>query len=247
MKISSNIGSGAGTGERFASLVQSTFESDLPEANAAIPDRVKSRLLGGRLSGPGGYYNLGNGIGQLGGLMLALAEAAHGSGLSVHVGLAAVWNQLAGNLGALGISAAMLIFFWSGENYHQAWANGAPPDPRRNFMGDLLSGYGALMLGLGLLLTGQPLLAATSGLMHAAGKFGSARHPRGSRLILGGRIDLFRAVVLASRVPALAVVTLEIGSVLAGPAQPLALASPVLLLVCYLIWTRADITLFRDA
>ena len=67
----------------------------------------------------------------------------------------------------------MLIFFWSGDDL-RAWAGGFPPNARLNRRGDLLSAFGALMLGLGLFLLGQPLLAATAGLLHAAGKSGSA-------------------------------------------------------------------------
>ncbi len=204
-------------------------------------------MLGGRLAGPGGHYNLGNGLGLIGGMMLAVAAVAAGGGLTLQSGLSAVGHHLAGNLGALTISAAMLVFFWGGEHYHQAWAQGFPPLAKRNRQGDLWSGYGALILGLGLFLTGQPLLAATSGLMHAAGKFASAGLPSRAIRIFGVRIDLFRGTVLLSRLPALALVVMEGARIITqtGPAQPLALASPVLLFACYLIWARADVMLFR--
>ena len=216
------------------------------EAVKSGPPAPRS-FLGGRLAGPGGCYNLGNAIGLIGGLTLALAARAEGNGLTLQSGLAAIWQHLAGNLGALNISAAMLVFFWGGEQYHQAWSRGFPPDASRNRRGDRWSGYGALLLGLGLLLTGQPLLAATSGLLHAAGKFASAGLPSRAIRIFGTDTDLFRSVVLGSRLPALLLVLTQIAEALQhpGPIQPLALASPVLLLACYLIWARADLLLFR--
>ena len=64
-----------------------------------------------------------------------------------------------------------MIFCWSGEAYHRAWTGAKAPDPRLNRLGDHLSGIGALALGMALFLSGEPLLAATSGLLHAAGKF----------------------------------------------------------------------------
>ena len=217
------------------------FSTDAVKPTAPRP------FLGGRLAGPGGLYNLGNALGLIGGLTLALAASAGQGGLTLSNGLEAIWLHLAGNLGALSISAAMLVFFWGGEHYHQAWSRGFPPDASRNRQGDRWSGYGALLLGFGLLLTGQPLLAASSGLLHAAGKFASASLPSRSIRLLGARTDLFRSVVLVSRLPALALVLAQIATALAqpGPVSPLALASPVLLLICYLIWARADLLLFR--
>ena len=73
------------------------------------------------------------------------------------------------------------------------------PEPRSDF----LSGIGALVLGLALLCLGQPLLAATAGLFHALGKFGSARHWRPLPGWQGGWPNLYRTLVLASRVPAI--------------------------------------------
>jgi hypothetical protein len=201
-------------------------------------------LLGGRLAGPGGHYNLGNVIGLVGGVTLAVAAQAE---VTLQTGLAAVWQHMVGNLAAISISVAMLMFFWSGEHYHQAWSRGFPPLARRNRLGDLWSGYGALALGLGLWLMGEPLLAATAGLMHAAGKFGSAVLPSRSVSVLGVRADLYRSTVLASRVPALVLVGIEIAGALAqeGPVEVATVASSLMLLVCYLIWARADVMLFR--
>lgn len=132
------------------------------------------RALALRIGGPGGLYNLGNGLGLLGGLALHVAAAMSASGSGLSHGASAFVDYLAGSLGAFAITLAMLVFFWNGERYHRAWGKGAPPDATLNRSGDLWSGWGALILGVGLFLLGQPLLAATSGLLHAAGKFGSA-------------------------------------------------------------------------
>lgn len=189
-----------------------------------------------RLSGPGGLYNLGNGLGLLGGLAFHLA-AAGGSGWE------ALSDYFVGSLGATAITVAMLIFFWSGEQYHKAWAKGAPPDAGLNRLGDVSSGWGALMLVLGLVLMGHPVLAATSGLMHAAGKFGSALPERmQARLPFGP--GMFRSVVVASRLPALAAVLLDAGAAVGGGDVAGAAASGLLVL-CYGLWLKADLALMR--
>lgn len=202
-------------------------------------------LLDGRLLGPGGYYNIGNALGLLGGVSLAVAAASGPDGPTLRGGAEAAFDYLAGSGSALCVSLAMLIFFASGEFYHRAWANGFPPAPALNRRGDLWSGYGALALGAGLFLIGQPVLAATAGLLHAFGKFGSALAPAvaaggWSRLHLG-----FRVAVLASRLPALALVLVEIATA-PGGLEPMALAAPVLLVVCYLLWLKADLLLLRS-
>jgi hypothetical protein len=198
-----------------------------------------------RISGPGGLYNLGNALGLTGGLALHVAAAMAVKEAGLSHGASAVLDYFLGSLGATAITLAMLIFFWSGEHYYRAWANGAPPDARLNRMGDISSGWGALALGLGLFLLGQPVLAATAGLMHAAGKFGSTlplavqnRVPYGPRA--------FRLTVAASRVPAIVIVLIEMEKALIGtPAQPL--AASALLLLCYLLWLKADLALLPSA
>lgn len=221
---------------------------------AAIPQsprplRARSPILRfrERLAGPGGLYNAGNAVGLAGGTALAIASSGGSSGPDLKTGLVAAADYLAGGADAIAISAAMLVFFWGGEVYHRAWSNGAPPDASQNRRGDLLSGYGALLLGLGLFLMGQPLLAASSGLLHAFGKFGSAFH--GTRRVgPEGWPDLFRSAVLISRLPALVLVMTDLGAALFG-AGSLSVASvpgPALLLFCYLIWARADLMLLRS-
>ncbi len=203
-----------------------------------------NREISQRVSGPGGLYNLGNGLGLAGGLTLHVTAALAVAGSGVSIGASAIADYFVGSLGATAITLAMLIFFWSGERYHRAWANGTPPDPAQNRLGDLSSGWGALALGFGLFMLGQPLLAATAGLMHAAGKFGSALplHVQ-NRLPFGPQAS--RYTVVASRVPALVVVLTQIEAALLGtPAPPL--AASALLLLCYLLWLKADLALLRS-
>jgi hypothetical protein len=193
-----------------------------------------------RLSGPGGLYNLGNALGLLSGLWLHLATTMTVGG----TGWAAIAEYFAGSIGATAITVAMLIFFWSGEQYHRAWAHGAPPDARLNRLGDISSGWGALVLGLGLVLLGHPVLAATSGFLHAAGKFGSTLpKPVQSRLPVGP--DFFRKVVVASRLPALAAVMLDASAaVSAGDSRAAAAAG--MLVLCYGLWLKADVALMQS-
>ena len=202
------------------------------------------RPLRDRMAGPGGCYNLGNALGLAGGIALAVAAAGPGIG----EGARAAWDYLAGSASALSITIAMLIFFWGGEAYHRAWATGFPPDARLNRQGDLLSAVGALALGLGLFLIGEALLAATAGLLHAAGKLGSALKTPDPAAPPRRWPDPFRAAVVASRLPAIALVVLACAGALAAPdgLRAAALAAPMLLLVCYLLWLRADLLLLRS-
>lgn len=207
---------------------------------AFLQDRLAQRVRG-----PGGLYNLGNALGLASGLALHVAvtvEASTTAGLAQ--GASAVADYFVGSTGAFAITIAMLIFFWSGERYHMAWAHGAPPDARLNRLGDISSGFGALALGLGLFMLGQPLLAATAGLLHAIGKFGSALPPETlQRLPFGPGV--FRKSVVASRIPAIAIVLIQIEEALMGdPAPPL--AASACLMLCYLLWLKADVALFRS-
>jgi hypothetical protein len=160
---------------------------------------------------------------------------------------------LAGNGSAVALTVATLIFFWSGEVYHRAWADPRKPDMQLNRHGDLLSATGAAALALSLALLGLPLLAATAGLLHAIGKLGSALHRPGAPALPGwpeAWPDLFRSVVLLSRIPATAVAALALAAGLSGADSreilP-ALLGPGVLLICNLIWAKADLLLFRSA
>ena len=151
-------------------------------------------------------------------------------------------RYVAGSPAAAALAIATAIFFWSGERYHRAWSNGYPPDQKLTRLGDISSGYGAIALGLGLYLLSNPFLAATSGLLHAAGKFGSAFGIHGELLFLGRKLDasaLCRNIVLSSRVPAIIATTADVFSSKAhddGAIEFNALA----LLACYVIWAIAD-------
>ena len=182
-----------------------------------------------RLKGPGGLYNLGNAIGFAGGLVAALITVP-ASEFGLSTALAA----------ALLLTIATVIFFWSGEQYHRAWSNGFPPDPAKNRTGDLSSALGAILLAGAFFALGNVLLALTAGLLHAAGKFGSAwlahsRKPAGERVLSA---TLCREVVIVSRLPAAAMAT---AGLLSGDDSS-RLVSAVLL-VCCLVWAAADVML----
>jgi hypothetical protein len=204
-----------------------------------------------RLAGPGGYYNIGNAIGLAMGIALQAASIAGRDGAGVYAVAAGAADNLAGNAAAVALTAATLVFFWSGEVYHRAWARGFPPDAALNRRGDLLSGVGSVALGLALLGFGEPLLAAFSGLLHALGKFGSAFARAGQRLPgwPAGWPDAFRTAVLVSRLPAMLAALVQLALVLSVPAAAEwpALLPPLTLLVCYLLWARADLLLFGSA
>lgn len=203
-----------------------------------------NRELSHRISGPGGLYNMGNALGLASGLSLHIAAALAPAGSGLSHGVSAVVDYFAGSLGAFAITLAMLVFFWSGEQYHRAWAKGAPPDARLNWLGDISSGWGALALGLGLFLIGQPVLAATSGFLHAAGKFGSALPERLQRRLPFGPAA-FRLTVVASRIPALfLIVSQAIASADGTSTQPF--MASALLLLCYALWLRADLALLKS-
>lgn len=204
--------------------------------------------LRARMSGPGGYYNSGNTLGLLVGLGIQIATAPAGSG-GENTLMAAIVDYFAGSHGAVALTLATLVFFWGGEAYHRAWTRPDAPDPTLNRLGDLLSGIGAVGLGIALLLLGDPLLAATSGLLHAMGKFGSAFHRPGTPVPVWPVTwpDPFRSAVLASRLPAMLATALALGSALpqvwSGESFTV-LAMPVALLGCYFLWAKADLLLF---
>lgn len=198
-------------------------------------------MLAERLRGPGGLYNLGNFLGLSAGIAV---QMAHSTDVEAARALA---DYLAGDMSALMLTLATLVFFVSGEAYHRAWQNGFPPDRSLTRVGDFLSAIGALALGVALLALGQPFLAATAGFLHAAGKFGSSVCKTDG----ASGTDwpwIFRASVLASRIPAMLAALIELAGHLpalvhGGPTLPALM--PATLLVCYLLWARADLLLFR--
>lgn len=200
----------------------------------AAPIVLLLRGIGGRLQGPGGLYNIGNALGLVVGL-----------GLQIRAGTGAVGiaDFFIGSGSAVCLTLANLIFFVSGESYHRAWANGAPPIAGLNRRGDILSGYGAIFLGFGLVLVGQPVLALFSGALHAGGKFGSALQSE-FRFWPPKWPDPFRAVVLVSRVPAM--IAAGLGVAQWHPDMPFAdLIALFGLLGSYLLWVIADLKLLR--
>ena len=186
-----------------------------------------------RLTGPGGLYNLGNGFGLVTGLALHLAAGGSGNGRW--------WDYFVGSPAALALTLAMVIFYVSGEAYHQAFASPGKPDLGRLRTGDLLSGHGAVMLGVGLLFLGQPMLAATAGALHAMGKYGSSMVPP-----VAYWSNLCRGSVVLSRLPAVAAALLALGEV-AGelPLLSVGVLTPITMLVCYGLWLAADVLLLR--
>ncbi|MER8826647.1 hypothetical protein NKH73_11575 [Mesorhizobium sp. M0938] len=211
---------------------------------AEAPSRFAAAIRA-RMAGPGGYYNLGNALGLAMGVAIQLA-APQGSGMR---GVAALFDYFAGSSSAVALTLATLVFFCSGEVYHRAWAGRDVPDPTLNRFADLLSGIGAIGLGTALFLLGQPVLAATAGLLHALGKFGSAAFGSGVPGWPTAWPDPFRSAVLASRLPAMLAAALSIGAALPEVRlgdSPALIAEPLTLLACYLLWARADLLLFAD-
>jgi hypothetical protein len=208
---------------------------------ALSPAPTLASALADRLRGPGGVYNLGNTLGLAGGLWLAVGASAAAHGPSLDGAAQAIAGYLAGSGSAAALTAATLIFFWSGEVYHRAWATTPAPDPGLNRQGDLLSALGALVLGLALAMLGHPVLAATAGFLHALGKLGSALHGPTVPGWPATWPDPFRSLVLLSRLPAMGLALLAIWS-----GWPLGqVAEPALLFACSAIWARADLLLFR--
>ena len=202
--------------------------------------------LRARLRGPGGYYNIGNALALTTGLGVQVA-AVSGGGRGPEAVLEAARAYLVGSPGATALTLAIAIFFVSGEMYHRAWSRGFPPDRRGNWWGDFLSGIAALILTVALAAFGDVLLAVASGLLLAAGKFGSALAPE-NYAAPGANPwpNRFRTAVLASRLPALAALALELARLLGSDAPPPAgsLVMTTVMLACYLLWARADLLLF---
>lgn len=201
--------------------------------------RVTAEILT-RLNGPGGYYNVGNLIGLCSGLALQFAVTA-ASGRS---GADIVVAYFVGSPATLALTIATLIFLVSGEMYHRAWRGGGPPDARLNRLADLLSAAGAVALAISLLLLGQPLLALFTGLLTVFGKLGSAvLDPASVPLWPAGWPDPFRTTVLVGRFPAVAAAVLGLWRGLDTGNW----IGPAVLVLCNLLWMRADYLLFAGS
>jgi len=125
--------------------------------------------------------------------------------------------------------------------------------PYEEPLGDLLSGIGAIALGLGLSMLGSPVLAATSGFLHAAGKFGSALDVEKDFVLAGQTIAAKRlclASLLLSRVPAVWVAIASIvGNIDSAPTGDAIHQSilPATMPFCYGLWVTAAIQLMTKA
>ena len=193
-----------------------------------------------QLSSPGALYNFGNLLGLLAGLAVSVAGATFAVNAANSIADLTI-GYFIGNRAALLTTVATIIFFASGNAYDRGLASGQGP-----FRGDLLSGVGAMVLGAALMALGSPILAATSGLLHDAGKFGSAaaaRGPHATRQTV--RLDLFRWAVLASRAPGLIVAASQIFEQTLNNTRPLNFVLPATMLACYSLWSLADITLLQ--
>jgi len=214
-------------------------------SRAGIADALVARM-----KGPGGYYNIGNALALTTGLGVQIAAVSGGEGQEPGAILEAARQYLVGSPGATALTVAIVTFFVSGEMYHRAWSRGFPPDQRGNRWGDFLSGVAAVVLTVALAAFGDVLLAFISGLLLAAGKFGSALVPEDYGAPDGNFWPKrFRAVVLASRGPALAALALELVDLLGseGPAPAGSLVMTAVMLGCYLLWACADLLLFAGS
>ncbi|MGZ3218197.1 hypothetical protein ACNR9W_016855 (plasmid) [Paracoccus sp. T5] len=218
------------------------------DAGAMVVLRPRSRSviagLQSRMKGPGGYYNLGNIIAFSVAALQAIVAggAASGAGGSM---LMSLKEYLVGSPSASAITLAMLIFFMSGEAYYRAWREPTHPSPNLLRLGDALSAVAALALSASLVLIGNTALGLASSALLVGGKLGSASRPDASWFLgLKGmpKFDPFRAAVVLSRLPALLAIAAALA---AAEAAPAILVQQLTLLVCYALWLRADLMLFR--
>ncbi|KQV09503.1 hypothetical protein ASC89_00865 [Devosia sp. Root413D1] len=198
--------------------------------------------LAARLQGPGGYYNVGNVLGLATALGLQFASAAGSS----KTGTDLLFSYFVGSPQALAFTIATLIFLVGGEVYYRAWKDGAGPDQRLNRLGDLLSAAGGTALSVSLLLLGQPLLALATGAFVVLGKLGSAVFGDDSvapPLWPESWPDPFRLAVLVGRAPAISAAGLDLTYQIGGGAPVITLIQPTVLIVCHVLWVKADLLL----
>ena len=237
-----------------ADILAGRYGSGLP-GQISAGDRTEPpaglwNALIGRMKGPGGLYNVGNVLALGTGLGVQIAMATGGETAGSGAILDALRAYFIGSPGATALTFAILIFIASGEMYHRAWSRGAPPNRRLNRHGDLLSAIAAAVLTISLAVFGDILLATASGLLLAAGKLGSALVPEEDASPKAGRWPRrFRLAVVASCVPALVLLAIKllglVDSAGTTPADSLVL-TPVML-VCYLLWIRADLMLIQPS
>lgn len=205
--------------------------------------RTVRRAIASRLRGPGGFYNVGNLLGLVTGLSVQFADVAARGTTSTESILA----YFVGGPSALALTIATLIFLVSGEAYHRAWGlDGLNTDLNR--LADLLSAFGAAALAVSLVYLNQPILAVLTGFLIVGGKLGSAVNgdlPGMSDLWPCEWPDLFRLMALAGRIPGVAAAGLVLWHQ-AGVSTPLSeMVQPAVMVLCHLLWIRADTLLFR--
>ncbi len=200
-----------------------------------------------RMQGPGGLYNTGNVLGLAVGVALQLIQSSGGSGTAAAG--TSIASYLMGNASAAAMTAATAVFLVSGEAYHRARMARGERCRMLGRVADFLSGVGALALCYALWTLGHPVLALTSGVLNATGKFGNAAVPSARDAWPqwpAAWPDPFRAAVVASRLPAILASSVDLGlasaNALAG-GRVLSVVTPATLLVCYALWTRADLLL----
>ncbi|ETX12025.1 hypothetical protein OCH239_18595 [Roseivivax halodurans JCM 10272] len=209
------------------------------------PSRRRRALLA-RLTGPGGYYNLGNAIGLAAGPTQQVAAAPRDKGAEV-TAFGTIHDYLIGSPPATALTVAMVIFFLSSELYFRGWSREGWSDLRLIRLGDLFSGLGALVLLVALAIYGSTWLAVTSTILLAAGKVGSAMRPGAQwrlRLRAGRTVDPLRLMVILSRLIAMVAVVSTMVGLAASSSFTVSQAAPqIVLLLCYGLWLRADVLL----
>lgn len=200
------------------------------------------------MQGPGGYYNLGNPIGLVSGLVQAIVGGAANAGEAAGPG-AGIQDHVLGSPAAVALSMATILLFIGAELYHQAWRAAAGTDPALLRCGDLFAAFGALALAVSLACVGNVALALTAAVLHAAGRLGSVLMPRAQWILRAPGLppfDPFRIAVVASRLPAvLAIAFALFPPVLAGTPAPADVATQQAILLPCALWTRADLLLLR--
>lgn len=229
-------------------------KADAPQPSMKPTDRPVLAAVLARMRGPGGLYNLGNIIGLSSGIFFALWSAPRGETSGSFDALIA---HLIGNPGNAALTIAMLLFIWSGEYYHKAAHAPAAMLDYTLRRADMLSGIAAIFLSVSLVSSGNVMLALASSVLLAGGKFGSAVYSKkgwpvmvattwpGTTTRWRSQADVFRFAVILSRVPAVAALTVAIIGGVGHPVLTSGVLEATILLLCYVLWTKADLLLTR--
>lgn len=213
---------------------------------SALSVAVALEAVQSRMQGPGGYYNLGNVLGLSVALALQLRATSPGDGELVD----AAYDFFLGSPAAVSLTFATIVFLAGGEIYRAAWTKEPPQAQQLNRAADLVSAIGAVLLSLSLLLMGHTFLAIVSGLLIAGGKLGSAvtgDDPNELPLWPLHWPDPLRGAVLLGRVPGLAAASIDLLARAPHTGISSELLHPATLIVCFLLWIKADLMLVRHA